>query len=86
MTDDTLAGGIWITTDNVGMKCFPEWKRRCFWMPDGQVFMPAAIFLNEQIAVLYASFGGTEMIFDEDHLYLPSDWIARELPVLSMTT
>lgn len=58
----------------------PEWKRSAALADDGVVFAPAIITGNEMVAFLAASWDGTPVVMNDDHLYLPVQWIAREYP------
>jgi hypothetical protein len=51
---------------------------------DGTVFIPAAIAGHEQQAVLCATWDGTvPLVIDDDHAYLPAQWMAREYPEIA---
>ncbi len=61
----------------------PEWIRSAALADDGRVYMPAAACGNETQALLAAGFDGVDMLMDDNHLYLPTDWMAREYPNLA---
>jgi hypothetical protein len=52
---------------------------------DGQVFIPAGVFMSERVAVLTLGYDGTPAYVEEDHVYVPADWLAREFPADAAT-
>lgn len=58
----------------------PLWLRTSFVGSDGVVYLPAAAFMNEDAAMFCAGHDGISMVSDKKHLYLPSPWLAAEIP------
>lgn len=58
----------------------PLWARTAYIDSNNQVFLPAALFMNEQDAMLCACYDGTSLISQRRHAFLPSQWIAKEVP------
>lgn len=81
MSDDILKGGVWVSVENSEGRRFAKWKRSSLWVPDGRVFMPAAIWMDERAAILCASHDGNQtLVMDKGHVYVSSDWLANEFP------
>lgn len=68
-----------ITLDNSEGSKLPEWKRTAFFQ-DGEVYVPAGIFDNEQRAFLCACYDGVGFVSHKGHAYLPASWIKQEYP------
>ena len=58
----------------------PPWKRRTFIMPDGNVFLPVAIFFNEKSILFTALCDDVPIFVESKHIYLPAVWIAEKRP------
>ena len=64
--------------NKIGSQKTPKWIRTIAVTDDGKIFIPAAIHGNEKAAFMCASFDGIPYIFDNEHLYLPLEWIEKE--------
>lgn len=72
---------IWLTVDDRDGRDTPRWVRSVAVADDGTVYAPAAMTDDEAGAFNRAFFTGEiKMVFDEDHLYLPTRWIAGAYP------
>lgn len=72
---------IWLMIDNHTGLDAPRWVRSIAVADDGTVYAPAAMTNDEDGAFARVFFDGEiKMIFDEDHLYLPTRWIAGAYP------
>jgi hypothetical protein len=66
-----------------GLPRLAGWKRRAAIAPDGAVFIPACAVPDhsEQAVALCAMYDGVSLVIaDDQHLYFPVEWIAREFP------
>jgi len=59
---------------------YPKWKRTFGVLDERTVFLPAIIAGNEQAVLLSAGFDGVEVAQEFGHLYVPTEWMAREFP------
>lgn len=66
----------WVTASGSG----PEWGRSAAMADDGTVFVPGAIGDNETWVVLAAGYDNIPIVFDDDHLFVPARWLAKEFP------
>jgi hypothetical protein len=58
----------------------PDWARSAVIDADGVVYVPAAIGGNEDNVLICAVWENVTSIYSDGHLYLPSEWMAREYP------
>jgi len=68
----------WVAVENQPGFNEPEWKRSAALADDGRVFVPAIIAGDEKYILLCASHDAESIIFDSNHVFVPSDWLARE--------
>jgi hypothetical protein len=61
----------------------PEWKFCAAIDDNGAVFAPAAIAGNEQSVMLCAAFDGISAVINKRHIYLPTEWLAKEYPAMA---
>lgn len=61
----------------------PKWRRTLAVSGDGTVFMPAAVAGDEKKVGLCALYDGVSAAVVHKHLFLPTDWLAREYPVVA---
>ena len=59
---------------------YPKWKRTFGVTDDGVVLLPAVIAGNEQAVLLSAAYDGVEAVQEFGHLYVSTEWLAREFP------
>lgn len=72
---------IWLTVDDRPGNDTPRWVRSVAVADNGTIYAPAAMTDDESGAFIRVFFDGdVAMIFDEDHLYLPTGWIADAYP------
>jgi len=64
--------------NKIGYPKTPKWIRTIAVADDGKIFIPAAIYGDEKVAFLCASFDGVAHIINDEHLYLPLDWVENE--------
>ncbi len=69
--------------DNDPTGRIPRWGRTVFRGGDGEIFLPAFLADSEAVVFLKLGWEGERAIFDEDHLYAPGSWMAREYPQLA---
>ena len=58
----------------------PKWKRTFGVIDESIVLLPAIIAGNEQAILLSAAYDGVEAVQDFGHLYVTTQWMAREFP------
>ena len=58
----------------------PEWKRSAGLSSDGKVFVPAAIFGDENMVSKVASFDGVPYFVLDGHWFVPADWMTEKFP------
>ena len=62
-------------------KKIPKYMRLAALGEDGQVYISSSIASdNHEMVFMCASFDGISAIVNENHIYYPSTWIAREFP------
>ncbi len=76
----SLADGVWIECEQDPENRLQTWQRRVCWLPDGRVFVPVGVWMNETAAMLCASHDAESVVMDSGHVYLSSEWLAREFP------
>lgn len=71
-----------IHTIKVEADGFKEWQKLSFYDDEhDRVYLPAAVVgSNEMVVFFCASHDGVGMIRDGGHLYVPTDWMAKEYP------
>lgn len=70
----------WVEMENPPGKKMPKWKRTAGISDTGVVFIPAGALENEMNVVLCAGYDGTTLITYLNHVYVPSQWMAKEFP------
>ncbi len=68
---------MWIVCAGKG----PKWGRSAYVDGNRTVFVPAAAGGTESVILLCASFDYVDMVVEQKHLYVSSDWLAKEFPV-----
>lgn len=61
----------------------PEWFRSAALAEDGTVYAPAVVAGNELAVTMAATYDGVSALVSDHHVYLPTDWLAREYPVVA---
>jgi len=57
----------------------PSWMRRMALADDGQIYIPAAATGEaEQSVWQLAQWDGVQVLMQDDHPYVPLDWVERE--------
>ena len=72
----------WYQIDNPKGQTVPRWQCQAACAADGTIFAPAAIAGNETAVFLCAGYDGVPCVVDAKHVYLPTDWLAREYPAV----
>lgn len=74
----------WIFVPNTAEDDEPQWARSAALDDDDCVFIPAAIFGDENAVLLSAIFDDQSVLFDDErHAYVLADWAAQEFPDLA---
>ncbi len=73
----------WCVTEAMPEMKLEEWARSAAIGDDGTVYVPAAIADHEAAVMLCAMWSAEYILIDDDHLYVSSDWMAREYPNLA---
>ncbi len=60
----------------------PQWARRSAIL-ENRVFLPAGVWGSEESMVWAAASDGISAMANANHVYLPSDWLARRYPRFS---
>lgn len=63
-----------------GTKELPQWLRTSFVDDEGTVYLPCAVFDNENAAYMCMAFDGVGAVRDKKHAYGPAWWLINEYP------
>lgn len=66
-------------------KKIPVWAKTVAVSADGVIYMPAAMAGSENEVMLCAGYDGTEGLIYMEHVYYPTNWMAKEFPKLLKT-
>ncbi|MFJ7792905.1 hypothetical protein [Pseudomonas sp. NPDC096950] len=72
----------WIELESVPGKKMPRWQRSAGLGDDGTVYAPAAMGGNEQAVMLCAGYDGITLVSYLNHVFVSTDWLAKEYPQL----
>ena len=65
-----------VSNPDIG-KRLAEWKRTVL-VQDGEVWIPAGIFENEEIIFLTACYDAIPVLKYEKHIFIPLEWAIKE--------
>lgn len=81
MSSDTSRRDLdWYLVGNPPGHDLPQWQRSACMDSEGVIYAPAGIFGDEARANLCAIWDGVACVFYEDHVYLPTCWLAKHYP------
>lgn len=70
----------WYIVENPPGHDRPQWQRSACVDIEGDIYAPAGLFGDEARAHLCAMWDGVSCVFREDHVYLPTYWLAKHYP------
>ena len=69
----------WLTLRSKNERAAPEWARAVGVMPDGELFLPAAIGSDDEAAgAACAAFDGEPLVEHRGHMFLRAQWLRSE--------